>query len=119
MNTTSRAILETVLSTDKSLSLAERGTVERLIAGETDSLSARSGEEASRLLVTQKVAADLLSVSRITIWRMTRDGVLHPIEVLPGTWRYRSDEIAAVAHQGDMSALYSRNRLPRRQAALA
>jgi predicted DNA-binding transcriptional regulator AlpA len=101
MNTTSQAILETVLSTDTSLSLAERSTVQRLIAGETDSLSARQGEEASRLLVTQKVAANLLSVSRITIWRMTKDGVLHPVEVLPGTWRYRFDEITAVAHQGD------------------
>lgn len=117
MNTTSRAILETVLSTDTSLSLAERGTVQRLIAGDTDSLSARQGEEAGRLLVTQKVAADLLSVSRITIWRMTRDSVLHPIEVLPGTWRYRFDEIAAVARQGDMTATYSRGRLPRRQVA--
>ena len=119
MNTTSRAILETVLSTDTSLSLAERGTVERLIAGETDSLSARPGEEASRLLVTQKVAADLLSVSRITIWRMTKDGVLHPVEVLPGTWRYRFEEIAAVAHRGEMTSPISRNRLPRRQVVMA
>ena len=119
MNTTSRAILETVLSTDKSLSLAERSTVERLIAGETDSLCARSGDEANRLLITQKVAAELLSVSRITIWRMTKDGVLHPIEVLPGTWRYRFDEIAAIAHPGDMTVTCSRNRLLRRQVVVA
>ena len=119
MNTTSRAILDTVLSTDTSLSLAERGAVERLIAGQTESLSARSGEEPSRLLVTQKVAADLLGVSRITIWRMTKDCVLHPIEVLPGTWRYRFDELAAIAHRHDVPVRHSPNRLPRRQVAAA
>lgn len=118
MNTTSRAILETVLSTDTSLSLAERDAVERLITGKPGSGIARSVGEVDRLLVTQKVAAELLSVSRITIWRMTRDGVLSPIEVLPKTWRYRFEEIAAIAHHS-APAIKSHHRLPRRQVSAA
>jgi predicted DNA-binding transcriptional regulator AlpA len=41
-----------------------------------------------RLLLTQKRAAELLSVSRATIWRMTKDSLLHPVEIIPGAWRY-------------------------------
>lgn len=53
-----------------------------------------------RLLVTQKRAAELLSVSRVTIWRMTRELILHPVEIIPGTWRYSFREIMALASTG-------------------
>lgn len=53
-----------------------------------------------RVVVTQKRAAELLSVSRATIWRMTKDCVLHPVEILPGTWRYPFREIITLARQG-------------------
>jgi len=43
--------------------------------------------------VTQKRAAELLSVNRVTIWRMTRDCLLHPVEILPGMWRYPSTRL--------------------------
>ncbi len=97
MNTTSKAILETLLSTDASLSIDERGSVERLISGKSDLSDARKVGGTERLLITQREVSALLSVSRITIWRMTRDGALNPVEVLPGTWRYRYGEVAAIA----------------------
>ena len=53
-----------------------------------------------RLLVTQKRAAELLSISRATIRRMTKDCLLHPVEILPGTWRYPFPEIIALARKG-------------------
>lgn len=99
MNTTSRAILQTVLATDASLSGAERGTVQRLIDGQAEVTGTATGAD-ERLLVTQKRAAELLSVSRATIWRMTKDCVLHPIEIIPGTWRYSFREIIALARMG-------------------
>jgi hypothetical protein len=34
---------------------------------------------------------------------MTRDGVFTPIEILPGTFRYRFDEVEAVARLGKNS----------------
>jgi hypothetical protein len=50
-----------------------------------------------RLLVTQKSVAALLSVSRLTFRRMTKNRILNPVEILPGTWRYQYAEIAALA----------------------
>jgi hypothetical protein len=38
--------------------------------------------------------------SRLTIWRMTKDGLLHPVEILPGTCRYSRREVAALALHG-------------------
>ena len=100
MNATSRAIIQTVLTTDVSLSAKERRAAQRLIDGqiEDEVISATSSNE--RLMVTQKRAAELLSVNRVTIWRMTRDCLLHPVEILPGTWRYSFNEIARLAQRG-------------------
>jgi hypothetical protein len=100
MNATSRAILQTVLATDTSLSVIERGAVQRVINGEVETPAGPIGGAEKRLLVTQKTAAELLSVSRVTIWRMTKDCALHPVEILPGTWRYPYLEIAALARGG-------------------
>jgi len=100
MNATSRTLLQTVLTTDGSLSLGERGIVQRVLNGEAD-LAVDSVENVDeRLLVTQKTAAEMLSVSRVTIWRMTKECVLHPVEILPGTWRYSYRELAKLARHG-------------------
>jgi hypothetical protein len=97
MNATSRAILTTVLTTDTTFSIAERQMILRLINGETQTEPAPP-EPTKRLLITQKLAAELLSVSRVTVWRMKRDRMLNPVEILPGTWRYRYAEIADIAY---------------------
>jgi hypothetical protein len=103
MNPTSRAILRTVIATDSSLSSGERSFVQRLIDGRIENApTSPAGDE--RLLVTQKRAAELLSVNRVTVWRMTRDSVLHPVEILPGTWRYPFNEIARLAQRGAAAA---------------
>ncbi len=100
MNATSRAILQTVLATDASLSAAERSTTQRLIDGERESPAVAATRADEKLLVTQKHAAELLSVSRATIWRMTKDRLLHPVEIIPGTWRYPLQEIIERARKG-------------------
>ena len=97
MNPTSRAILQTVVTTDNSLTSGERDLVQRLITGQTQPVEAPASTSDEPLLVTQKRASELLSVSRVTIWRMTKDCVLHPVEILPGTWRYPFREIARLA----------------------
>lgn len=38
-------------------------------------------------------AAKLLGVSRPTLWRMLEAGKLQRVEVLPGTYRVRRDEL--------------------------
>jgi hypothetical protein len=84
MNPTSRAILQTVIATDSSLTNTEREAIRRLVTGESQSIPA-AGED--RLLVTQKRAAELMSVNRVTIWRMAKESILHPVAILPGMWR--------------------------------
>jgi len=106
MNPTSRAILQTVLATDASLSGAERGTVQRLIDGQAE-VTATAPATDERAVVTQKRAAELLSVSRATIWRMTKDGALHPVEIIPGTWRYPFREIMTLAQKGGQTVAES------------
>lgn len=100
MNATSRAILQTVLSTDDSLSAAERNATQRLIDGRVEAPAVGAAGADEFLLVTQKRAAELLSVSRATIWRMTKDCMLHPIEIIPGTWRYPFREIIGLSRKG-------------------
>jgi hypothetical protein len=100
MNATSRAILQTVLATDGSLSATEKGATQRLIDGRVEAPTVAATGIDERLLVTQKRAAELLSVSRATIWRMTKDCILHPVEILPGTWRYSLREVFTLAQNG-------------------
>ena len=97
MNTTSRTLLETVVTTDQSLTALERSAVQKLLRGDIESMERGTLDPHAPLLLTQKAAAELLSVSRITIWRMAKDRVLHPVEVLPGSWRYPYPEIVAIA----------------------
>lgn len=100
MNPTTRAILQTVMTSDSSLSEPERGFVQRLLNGDFGEATAPGATAGERLLVTQKRAAELLSVNRVTIWRMTRDGMLHPVEILPGMLRYPLNEITRLAQAG-------------------
>ena len=50
--------------------------------------------------MTQKQAAEKLGVNRVTLWRLTQREIFHLVEITPGTWRYRSDEIQAYARLG-------------------
>ncbi len=58
MNTTSRAILQTVLATDASLSPVERGAIQQTVDGLVGIATAANANE-DRLLITQKATAKL------------------------------------------------------------
>ncbi|HWB99763.1 MAG TPA: helix-turn-helix domain-containing protein [Bryobacteraceae bacterium] len=100
MNPTSRAIFQSVMSSDATLTSVERSALERLLRGES-AAPAAAGSAEEQLLLSQKKAAKLLDVSRVTVWRMTKECVLHPVEILPGTWRYPYREIAGLAQSGE------------------
>lgn len=88
-----------MLATDRSLTDAERGTVQRLIGGQIEVIQTIATID-EPVVVTQKRAAESLSVSRPTIWRITKDCVLHPVEIIPGTWRGPFREIIALGRKG-------------------
>jgi predicted DNA-binding transcriptional regulator AlpA len=52
------------------------------------------------VLLTQRDAAKILGVDRVTVWRMTCNRILHPVELLSGTVRYRREEIVTLATSG-------------------
>ena len=95
MNATSLSLLQTITTTDNSLSPEQRSILQALAAGRMP--AHRSSDQ--KLLLNQKDTAKLLGVSRVTLWRMTKGGVFNPVEILPGTFRYRMDEIEALVSQ--------------------
>jgi excisionase family DNA binding protein len=96
MNPTTRAILQSILSSDHDLTGPESEALRRISSG---TLAAADDPEPC-LLLTQKQAAQQLSVSRMTLWRLTKQGVLRPVRITPSTWRYRSSEIEEFARAG-------------------
>ena len=60
------------------------------------------------LLVTQAQAARMLNVSRVTIFRMVRDGQLVPV-TLRGLKRYRREDIESIAKNGDTQPVEHRD----------
>ena len=44
-------------------------------------------------LLTPDGVAEYLGVSRITLWRMTRDGAAPPRHKVRGSWRYDPEEV--------------------------
>ena len=57
--------------------------------------------EEQSILLTQAQAAKLLSVSRMTVYRMVKDGILHPVIIRSGERslkRYKRSEIETIAN---------------------
>ena len=49
------------------------------------------------LLLGMSAAAKFLGISRVTLWRMIKGGMLPKIEILPGTFRIRRADLEAIA----------------------
>ncbi len=98
MNATARSLLQTVLSIDAGLDHVERVAVQRLLEGRPVLREQQATE--NRLLITQKEAARQLSVSRVTVWRLVREGHLTPAQLPNGMTRYSADEVALAAAVG-------------------
>jgi excisionase family DNA binding protein len=49
------------------------------------------------LLMGMSASAKLLGVSRATLWRMIKAGLLQKVEVLPGSFRLRRADLEAIA----------------------
>ena len=96
MNPTTSAILQSILSSDRDLTGPETEALRRITSG----APAATDDPEPCLLLTQKQAAQQLSVSRMTLWRLTKQGLLRPIRITPSTWRYRYTEIAEFARAG-------------------
>jgi excisionase family DNA binding protein len=73
---------------------AELNRVAAVFNGETQT------EQADRKLYNIQQAAEVLNVSRTTVWRLLRDGRLPYIEIRPGSRRIPSAAITAFVQRG-------------------
>lgn len=84
MNSVTRAAIKA----DPAIPSDRKSAAIQFLMGQTDM-------PLPRLLVSQAEAARMMGVSRVTIYRLTVDGKLHPVSVR-GARRYRVDELRAL-----------------------
>jgi len=98
MNQTSHDSIELILTSDLSLSGEERVTLEKMLMASKPNGSPAASVEP--LVLNQKDAAAKLGVTRTTLWRWGKMGILTPVEISPGTIRYQILEIETLAREG-------------------
>jgi predicted DNA-binding transcriptional regulator AlpA len=98
MNPTARALLEALLL-DPSLSGREREALRSALADCPGSVTTALPSSPA-LLLTQRQVAEILGVNRTTIWRLTRMGILRPVDLSPGMARYERSQVESLAKEG-------------------
>ena len=88
------------MNTDERLKKLLDASPEQL--GAIDGILERRTSEIFRvtqgpLLMGMSASAKFLGVSRATLWRMIKAGLLQKIEVLPGSFRLRRTDLEAIA----------------------
>jgi predicted DNA-binding transcriptional regulator AlpA len=99
MNDSSRTLITTLLSLDPDFLPAERAALESLLISH-ESVPAPKFPAKQALLLSQREAAELLGVERTTVWRMCSLGILRPVELSPGTFRYAREQVERLAREG-------------------
>lgn len=72
----------------------QQAAIDQVLAGEP---ATTRRETSGPLLLGMSAGAKLLGVSRATLWRMVKAGRLAKVEVLPGSYRVRREDLEAVA----------------------
>lgn len=98
-------MLHGIIAADNSLTPRERQFLLDIASGHEPQASSPRPQ-----LLRQMEVAKILGVSRVTVWRMTKDSILRPVEILPGTIRYPLGEVEELAKKGLMGALTSRRK---------
>ena len=91
------------MSTDerfKKLLAADPATLAKVDAVLTGTATDKPTDPGDRRLLTQTAAAEVLGVSRTTIFRMTRDGRLPAVELRQGRLRIPSKAITELVGEG-------------------
>ena len=60
----------------------------------------RQRNDGTQLLMKMGPAAKYLGVSRVTLWRMIRDGRLKQVELMPGSFRICRQDLEKLAASG-------------------
>lgn len=96
MNPTTKEIIRLALANDKAVPQELTEAVFRLFDGGLQTKQVATDEP---LLMTMTAAAKALGISRVTLWRMVKEGVLRPVEITPHVFRIRREDIHELASQ--------------------
>lgn len=96
MNAQCRSLVPSIRSADCDAIEPKSQPLELALSGEPSATAMLL----PRGLLTQKEAAHFLSISRSTLWRMTKEGIFTLREMRPGMWRYKFSEIEAFINGG-------------------
>ena len=84
------SIVKAALQADPDITKEQRDAVVAALSAK------RVGDKSPSPLLSQAEAARFLNCSRFTIWRMVKDGTLHPVMVR-GLVRYKRVELEKIA----------------------
>lgn len=87
-------VYEAALASDAELTDEQKKRIRLVLSGNT-----HQEDAVEPLLLTQRQACKALGVSRFTIFRMVRDGQLHPV-MIRGARRYRREELMDISRTG-------------------
>lgn len=90
MKNANKSIIQTVLETDQTITDYQRESALAILEGQSPPLTP--------LLLKQADVASLLSVSRQTVWTLTKRGVLSPVKLTSGLTRYNRDQVLEIAN---------------------
>lgn len=94
MKPATRQMIELALASDDTVCAEIAQEIRDVIRGR--SFAERPGRDGP-LTLTMTDAAKTLGVSRATLWRMVKAGILRPVEVMSGTLRIRRDDLHRVS----------------------
>lgn len=83
------------------MTVTERSAAQRLFEEKIEVTVVAAVVVDETLLVTQKKAAEMLGGRCVTIWRMTKECILRPVEILPGSWRWRFRDLVELTYTGN------------------
>ncbi len=90
MKASTRQMIELALTGDATVDPQVKKQVTEVLDGKSNG---ERSDVTAPLLLTMTDAASCLGVSRVTLWRMVKAGVLQPVEIMPGIRRIRRGDL--------------------------
>lgn len=97
MTSQTLSIIKAALNGDPTLSSAHRKTILRSCNSPRDEEAMRSAPDR---LLSAKEASAILGISKRTLFRYVRRGLLHPVKLSPRTVRFTAEDIESLCTKG-------------------
>lgn len=89
MKKVTKVLLQTVVDNDETIDLRTKQAIEKAIGGDKQKVQAQ--------LFNLKDASMFLGISRVTCWKIIKDGYLKPVVLPSGLKRYKLQDLEKLA----------------------